>query len=29
MTYKEKLMQIHPEKVDNDYGGGCYGCPAN
>lgn len=27
MTFREKLMKEHPEKVDNDFGGGCYACP--
>lgn len=29
MTYKEKLMQEHPEEVDRRYRGGCYGCPVD
>lgn len=29
MTYKEKLKQIHPELVDDCYGGGCHGCPSD
>lgn len=27
MTYREKLMQESPDKVDPNYEGGCYGCP--
>lgn len=27
MTFKEKLKQEHPEKLDNGCGGGCIGCP--
>ena len=27
MTFKEKLAQEHPEKVNNKFGGGCDGCP--
>lgn len=27
MTYREKLMLEHPEKVNVKYGGGCSGCP--
>ena len=27
MTFKEKLKQEHPEKLDNECGGGCIGCP--
>ena len=29
MTYKEKLMLIHPGAVDADACGGCYGCPGD
>ena len=28
MTFKEKLLQEHPEYVRQCYGGGCKGCPA-
>ena len=27
MTYREKLKIEHPELVDEDYIGGCFGCP--
>lgn len=27
MTYKEKLQMDNPERVNESYGGGCYGCP--
>ena len=27
MTYKEKLKEIKPDKVNPNYTGGCYGCP--
>lgn len=27
MTFREKLMQEHPECVSENYGGGCIGCP--
>ena len=29
MTFKEKLKQEHPEKVNPDAVGGCYGCPSD
>lgn len=29
MTYREKLQQEHPEKVDDLWAGGCKGCPAD
>lgn len=28
MTYKQKLRRDHPEFVNVNYCGGCYGCPA-
>ena len=27
MTFREKLQLEHPEKVNDKYDGGCYGCP--
>jgi hypothetical protein len=27
MTFREKLAKEYPDKVDEDYCGGCYGCP--
>ena len=27
LTFREKLKQEHPQKVDERCGGGCYGCP--
>lgn len=27
MTFKEKLLAEHPEKVNEKYMGGCFGCP--
>lgn len=27
MTFREKLMKEHPDKLDNDFVGGCYACP--
>lgn len=27
MTFRDKLMQEHPEKIGEDYLGGCAGCP--
>lgn len=27
MTYKERLLQEHPEYVGPEYDGGCKGCP--
>lgn len=29
MTYREKLMQEHPEQVSETYIGGCLGCPSD
>lgn len=29
MTYREKLMLEHPEKVNAIYVGGCCGCPCD
>ena len=29
MTFKEKLKEEHPEKVDERCAGGCIGCPSN
>lgn len=29
MTFKEKLMQEHPDKLGEDFDGGCEGCPHN
>ena len=29
MTFREKLMQEHPEYVDKRYSGGCFMCPEN
>ena len=27
MTFREKLMQEHPEHIDEKYSGGCFMCP--
>lgn len=27
MTFRERLAKEHPEKIDEDYNGGCAGCP--
>lgn len=29
MTFKEKLMEEHPEAIDDAYEGGCLGCPGD
>lgn len=29
MTFKEKLAQEHPERINQNAMGGCDGCPAN
>ena len=29
MTYREKLMQEHPEYVSEQWKGGCYNCPCD
>lgn len=29
MTYRELLLKEHPEMVDEEYEGGCHGCPRN
>lgn len=29
MTFREKLAQEHLEEVNEEYFGGCYGCPEN
>lgn len=29
LTFREKLKQEHPEKLNPKYGGGCHGCPHN
>lgn len=29
MTFREKLMQEHPDVVDERWTGGCFGCPAD
>lgn len=29
MTYREKLMQEHPDRVSEIYAGGCEGCPSD
>lgn len=28
MTFREKLQQDHPERVNKKYHGGCFGCPS-
>lgn len=29
MTFREKLAKEHPDNIDEDYCGGCYGCPSS
>lgn len=29
MTFRERLQKEHPDKIDDDFRGGCFGCPEN